>query len=107
MDPKLPIMDTRIFATTAWHRVIHREIDPRKLQPYLGWRPIRVIKKTLEKTTQMAKMTLRHPLQRHIKPRNPHMNMTRINEPVSTDPMFTNCRSMHHTYMAAQTFFGT
>ena len=107
IDPSKPMMDTRIFATTAWHRVIHKEIDPRRLQPYLGYRPIRVIKKTLEKTTQMAKMTLRHPLQRHCKPRNPHMNVTRIDETFSTDPFFANVRSLGNNYMGAQVFYGT
>ena len=51
-------------------------------------------------------MTIRNQLRHHIKPRNPHMNITRIDEPVSTDAMFTNCRSIYHGYMAAQVFFG-
>lgn len=34
------------------------------------------------------------------------MKITRIDEPVSTDPMLTNCRSMYYGYMAAQVFFG-
>ena len=49
MDPKIPAMDTSIYATTAWHRVIHKEIDPRKLRPFLGFRPKRVIRRILEK----------------------------------------------------------
>ena len=52
-------------------------------------------------------MTVRYLFRRHIKPRNPHTNVTRINEPVFTDPMFTNCRSIYHGYMAAQAFSGT
>ena len=55
MDLNVPIMDTRVYATTAWHRVIHKEIDPRQLRPYLGWRPTRIIKETLLRTTQVAK----------------------------------------------------
>src|SRR5688572_6881016 len=34
------------------------------------------------------------------------MNVTRIDELVSTDAMFTTCRNMYHGYMAAQVFFG-
>ena len=52
-------------------------------------------------------MTLRHPLQRHLKPRNPHMNVTRIDETFSTDPFFANVRSINHQYIGAQVFYGT
>ena len=107
MDPKIPVMDTSIYATTAWHRVIHNQIDPRKLRPFLGFRPKRVIKRTLEKTTQMARMSLRHPLQRHEKPRFPHMNVSRVDETFSTDPFFANVKSIHHGYTGAQVFYGT
>src|SRR5688500_5221910 len=55
----------------------------------------------------MARMIIRHPLRRYIKSRFPHMNVTRIDETVSTDPLFTNCRSIYHGYMAAQIFYGT
>ena len=35
------------------------------------------------------------------------MNVTRIDEAVFTDPMFSSCRSIYHGYTAAQVFFGT
>ena len=53
-----------------------------QIQPYLAWAPLRVIQKTLELTTQLAKMAIRYPLQRHIRSR----------KVVITDPMFANCR---------------
>src|SRR5687768_12109288 len=105
-DMILPIMESHVLATATWHRVIYRSYDLNILRPFLAFRPRRVVEKTLEKTTQLAKMTIRNQLRRHFKPRNPHMNVTRIDEPVSTDPMFTNCRSMYHGYLAAQVFFG-
>ena len=107
LDMSQPLTDTQICATSTWHRVIYQDIDPRLLRPYLGWRPVDVVKKTLAKTTQMAKMIIRHPMRRHVKSRFPHMNVTRIDEPVSTDPMFSNCKSIFHGYMAAQIFYGT
>lgn len=103
----LPIMESHVLASATWHRVTHRDIDPDILRPFLGFRPKKRVEKMLEKTTQLAKMTIRNQLRHHIKPRNPHMNVTRIDEPVSTDPMFTNCRSIYHGYMAAQVSFGT
>lgn len=62
LDESIPILDTQICATATWHRAITKEIDPQLLRPYLGYRPLIVIKKTLQKTTQMAKMTIRHPM---------------------------------------------
>jgi len=44
------------------------KIDPKKLRPFLGWRPLEVLKRTLECTTQLARMTIRTPLRRHYKP---------------------------------------
>ncbi|HYX14539.1 MAG TPA: hypothetical protein VE944_09245, partial [Nostoc sp.] len=101
-----PMIETQVLATTSWHRVIHEEIDPMYIRPFLGYRPVSVVKATLEKTTQMAKMIIRTPMSRHIKARNPHMNVTRIDETVSTDPLFANCKSISHGYTAAQIFFG-
>src|SRR5687768_3439498 len=62
MDPNAPLIDTKVYATTAWHRTILKEVDPKQLRKYFGWRPVRVIKETLERTTQMAKMIFKHPL---------------------------------------------
>ena len=107
LDESIPILDTQICATATWHRADYKEIDPKLLRPYLGYRPKKVIEKTLQKTTQMAKMILNCQMRRHIKSRFPHMNVTRIDEPVSTDPMFSNCRSIHYNYTAAQIFYGT
>ena len=101
-----PLVETQVLATATWHKVIYQGIDPRILRPYLGWRPLNVVKKTLEKTTQMAKMIIRHPMRRHVKSRFPHMNVTRIDESVSTDPIFSNCKSIYHGYTAAQIFYG-
>ena len=93
-----PSMDTYVLATTAWHRVTHQAIDPRLLRPYLGWRPIDIIKKTLLRTTQMAHMILRTPLRKHVTSQNPHMNVVRFNDTVSVDPMYANCKSLYHVY---------
>src|SRR5687768_2223502 len=31
-----PLIETHVLATSSWHRVIHEEIDPMYLRPYLG-----------------------------------------------------------------------
>ena len=46
----------------------------------------------------MAKMIIRTPLRKHVTSQNPHMNVTRFNDTVSVDPMYSNCRSLYHGY---------
>ena len=64
-DMTLLIMESHVLAAATWHRVIHKDIDPNILRPFLAFRPKKVVEKTLEKTTQLAKMTIRHQL-RHF-----------------------------------------
>ncbi len=107
VDPDMPMMETQVMSVAAWHRTIPHEVDPERLRPYLGWRPRKVVEKTLQKTTQLARAVIRYPLRRHVKPRFPYLNVTRIDEVVSTDPLFANCRSIYHGYIGAQVFYGT
>ena len=86
VDPYTPMMETQVLAASAYRRSVHQSLDPAKLQPYLGWRPVKVVKETLRKTTQLARMVIRYPLRRHIKSRFSFLNVTRIDEAVSTDP---------------------
>ena len=53
--------NTVAHASTAWHRVMHNDLDPHLLQPYLGFCPVDIIKATLAKTTLLAKMIIRYP----------------------------------------------
>ena len=98
--------EAQIYALKAWHRVIHKELEPSYLQPFLGYRPINIIQETLKRTTQLAKMVIRYPMRRHIKSRAPHLNVFRIEETISTDPLFANVKSIYHGYTCAQVFFG-
>ena len=52
----------------SWHHVEIRDIDPKHIQPYSGFRPIRVICKTLDVTTQQSKMVISLPFHRHLQP---------------------------------------
>ena len=42
----------------------------------------------------LAKWHTRIPLQRHWKPRFPHLNVHRLMEPVATDTVFANCKAL-------------
>ena len=89
-----------------WHRVLHDGLDPASLQRYLAWRPLEIVKKTLEHTTQLATSSIRYPMRRHFKSRNPFANVHRLEETVSTDPIFANCKSIDNHYIGAQIYYG-
>ena len=42
-------------AMKTWHQIIHYDIDPQKIRPFLAFRPIETIIKTLANTTQHAR----------------------------------------------------
>jgi hypothetical protein len=86
--------------------VNHKEIDPKKVQPFLGYRPLEIVKKTLECTTQLARMQIEFPLQRHHKARFPWMNVYHLDESVSVDPFFSNCKGIGKGYTGAYLFMG-
>ena len=53
-------------------------------QRCLGWKPLDVVEKTLQATTQMAQNHVRLPLKMHFKSRSPALNIRRLREPQRT-----------------------
>ena len=95
-----------VYAIAPWHRVLYDEVNPKKLQPYLAFRPLDIVKQTLNSTSQLARMVIRYPLRRHYKSRAPFINVSKLDEVVSTDPFFANCPSLNSGYLGAQVFYG-
>eukprot|EP00978_Attheya_sp_CCMP212_P034445 scaffold144187_cov61-Attheya_sp.AAC.1 len=81
------------------------KIDYNAIRPYLGFQTIDRIKKTLAKTTQWAKTITHIPIRRHLKARNPCFNVKRLDESVSTDPIFSSYRDVSGA-TCGQVFFG-
>ena len=88
------------------HHTVYRDLNPVKAQPYLGYRPLEVVKKKLENTNQLAKMIMRFPMRRYIKARFPHLNVHRLCEQVATDTFFANAKSVYDGYQWCQVYFG-
>ena len=59
-----------------------------QLQPKLAWKPIEVIKRTLEATTQWGKQVIKYPMQKHHVSRFPWANRRRLREEVAMDTIF-------------------
>jgi hypothetical protein len=77
-----------------------------KAQPYLGFRPLEVVRHTtLEQTTQLARITTAIPMRRHVQSLFPFLNRKRINETVATDTFFSSTRDVSGA-TCAQIFYG-
>ena len=85
--------DSHRFAVGTWRHVKDQDIDPKLVQPYLAFRALEVVKKTLEKTTQLGKMIVCYPLRRHVCACFGHLNAKCLEEIVSTATVFANWKS--------------
>lgn len=65
------------------------KLDAVKAQPYLG---LEVIRRTLEVTTQLARLVMDGPMRRHRQALYPFLNRRRIHETVATDTFFSNVK---------------
>ena len=88
------------------HRALPAKIDFNKFSKYFYYRPMDVIKKTLQNTTQLAKAEIRYPLRRHMRSRFHQLRRPRLNEVVATDTKFAKVRSVEG-YTCSQVFYGT
>ena len=78
------------------------------LQPRLAWKPLQVIAKTLENTTQWGRMTFHCPMKDHIQSRFPWSNRRRLREVVGMDTIFmttkghdgSNCEQVFNGFMS-------
>ena len=79
--------------------------DAAKYQPYLGWRPLEVVRQTLENTTQMARTHQRENMRGHTQALFPFLNCVQLHETVSTDTFFSSTRDISGA-TCAQVFYG-
>ena len=89
-------------------RDVHRQPpDFLKLRPYFGWLNVDVIKKTLQHTTQYARIPTGSLLKRVFKSSNPALNVHRRNEPVACDIVYSDTPAIDDGSTAAVIFTGT
>jgi hypothetical protein len=69
-------------------------------QRCLGWKPLDVVEKTLQATTQMAQNHVRLPLRMHFKSRSPALNVHRLRETFATDTFFSSEKALGGFTMA-------
>ena len=92
----------RIATATSTKKTL---ADFENIRPFLGYRPIEVVKHTIENTTQLVKNIVRFPMRRHIRARFPGLNRNRLREKVATDTYFAGITA-YGGDTCAQVFFG-
>lgn len=97
--------DSFAFAVNT-SRQLFTQADLEDFAPYLCWKPLEVIKKTLENTTQLAKSIWRYPLRAYRKTRWPVLNFRRLTETISMDSLPASVNAFGG-YRMGQVFYGT
>ena len=76
---------------TYQHAVKHEAPDYEKFRPYFGWVNVDTVQKTMEQSTQWGvSLPNTFPMKRHLKSRNPALNIPRRHEAVATDTVFSD-----------------
>ena len=76
------------------------------MRPYFGWVNSNIIKQTIDQTTQCGVALDSFPMKRHLKSRNPSLNVPRRHESVATDSIFSYTPAVDRGIKQAQVFVG-
>ena len=92
---------------TYQHAVKHEAPDYEKFRPYFGWVNVDTVQKTMEQSTQWGvSLPNTFPMKRHLKSRNPALNVPRRHEAVATDTVFSDTPAVDSGVKQAQAFVG-
>ena len=92
---------------TYQHAVNHEAPDYEKFRPYFGWVNVDTVQKTMEQSTQWGvSLPNTFPMKRHLKSRNPALNIPRRHEPVTTDTVFSDTPAVDSGVKHAPVFVG-
>ena len=81
-------------------------VDYEKLRQFFGWVNSDIVKQAIDQTTQWGVTLDSFPMKRHLKSRNPALNVCRRHEPVATDTTFSDTPAVDSGVKQAQVFVG-
>ena len=92
---------------TYQHDVSHEAPDFEKFRPYFGWVNVDTVQKTMEQSTQWGvSLPNTFPMKKHLKSRNPALNIPRRHEALATDTVFSDTPAVDSGVRQAQVFVG-
>ena len=90
---------------TIKHAFSNDTSDYENLNPYFGWVNVDTVQKTMEQSTQWAvSIPNTFPMKRHLKSRNPALNVPRHHEAVAADTIFSDTPVVDSADKQAQVF---
>jgi hypothetical protein len=89
------------------HILSRKDPDFFQLRPLFGWLSPDIIKKAFTHTTQYARLPTGTTLKRTFMSPNPALNVTRRNEPVACDIVYSDVLAINNDSIAAALFVGT
>ena len=107
LTPCSTLMTNQHVFSTNQHDVSPEAPDYEKFRPYFGWDNVGTVPKTMEQSTQWGvSIPNTFPMKRHLKSRNPALNIPRGHEPVATDTVFSDTPAVDSGVKQAQLFVG-
>ena len=92
---------------TYQHDVTHEAPDYEQFRPYFGWVSVDTAQKFMEQSTQwQVSLPNTFPMKKHLKSRNPALNIPRRHEAVATDTVFSGTPAVDSGDNQAQMFVG-
>ena len=107
MTPCPTFMANQHDCRTYQHAVNHEAPDYEKFRPYFGCVNVITVQKTMEQSTQWGvSLPNSFPMKKHLKSRNPALNIPRRHEAVPTDTVFSDTPAVDSGVKQAQMFVG-
>ena len=107
LTPCPTFMANQLDFRTYQHAVTNEAPDYEKFRPYFGWVNVDTVQKTMEQSTQWGvSLPNTFPMKKHLKSRNPALNIPRWHEAVATDTVFSDTPAVDSGVKQAQVFVG-
>ena len=107
LTPCSTLMTNQHVFRTYEHDVSPETPDYEKFRPYFGWVNVYTVQKTMKQSTQWGvSLPNTFPMKKHLKSRNPALNIPRRHEPVATDTVFSDTPAVDSGVKQAQVFVG-
>ena len=107
LTPCSTLMTNKHVFRTYQHDVSHETPDYEKFRPYIGWVNVDTVQKTMEQYTQWGvSLPNTFPMKKHLKFRNPALNIPRRHEPVANDTVFSDTPTVDSGVKQSQVFVG-
>ena len=107
LTPCSTLMTNQHHFRTYTYDINHETPDYEKFRPYFGWVNVDTVQKTMEQSTQWGvSLPNTFPMKKHLKSRNPALNIPRRHEAVATDTVLSDTPAVESGVKQAQVFVG-